>query len=887
MSYQNEILTPQLQSAPQTISGVIESHATRYPKRPALVGSEFAPFTFQDLGLHIKQIGKQLGAAGIGSLSRVGIVLPRCPEAAVLGVSIASHTTSVPLNPTLTAMEFEEEVRRVSLDAVVLPSWQESSAGAAARNSSLGIFQVSKCTNGLGDVALQQIRQIPRARQKSSVSSPQSAAIILRTSGTTGAVKLVPVTHQNLIEMANKMRRWFSLSFEDRCACILPTYYAAGLKTTLLAPLLLGESVALPATNHPENLSEWISDLRPTWFSATPSVLLAILDRLSELPEKLEHSLRFVLSSSAYLPEAVRTELEAALGVPVLEFYGLSEAGIMAANPAPPAKRKPGTAGLVPRSELAIKDQDETLLPDGKIGEIVVRGPSVTPAYINEFGSSGTGLKNGWLATGDLGFVDSEGFLTIVGRIKELINRGGEKVSPYDVEKALLLHPSVQDAAAFSIPHPRLGENVAAAVVLRPGIHATPSELREFLYGQLAHFKVPQQVFILPSLPRGKTNKILRSQLSEMVAQHIRQPTPPEGLLELQISEIWQSLLGRTDIGVEDDFFEAGGDSLQATEMILNVEIVTRQRIPKSELRSAYTIRQLAAAVARATPPRVELVTCAKEGSGRPFFFCHGDYLTHGFYALALADLLENDQAVYLLHPYRPRDIVASSTIEDMARSYIPHLLAAQPRGAFRLGGYCNGGLLAWELAHQLGKVGREVEFVVLVDTMSLNARLTLRAIEAMLRLVTRVSPKHIGKKIRSEAMNTLWWQIRRIWADRRIARRAIRLIRRAMSNIFRRSAPRQLAGNKSTFWGADYHRIMSNYIPPKTNSAIFCVLSEESRNNINMLPSSWTNLTPNVHTKYVLGGHASCITTHLSDLASSLNSVLASGLAVKLGPGR
>jgi oxalate---CoA ligase len=222
----------------------------------------------------------------------------------------------------------------------------------------------------------------------------------------------------------------------------------------------------------------------------------------------------------------VRTELEALLGIPILEFYGLSEAGIMAANPAPLAKRKPGTVGVIPPDELPIRSESGNILAVGEVGEIVVRGPSVTPGYVQDIDDPVSDFRRDWLGTGDVGFIDPEGFLTIVGRTKEIINRGGEKISPYEIEKALLDHPAVADAAAFSVPHTRLGENIAAAVVLKPQTRATSSELKTFLYDRLAHFKVPQRIFFMSDLPRGATGKISRSHLATAVASQVRARVP-------------------------------------------------------------------------------------------------------------------------------------------------------------------------------------------------------------------------------------------------------------------------------------------------------------------------------------------------------------------------
>src|SRR5262249_36727148 len=263
------------------------------------------------LSLQIRTVGEQLRAAGIGSSARVGIVLPKGPEVALLSLSIACHAISVPLNPVLTPTELEEEMTRLDLDALVLPSWQESAALDAAQNRSLAIFQASKAECVLPTVSLQKIREIPTSIAKSGGGSFCSTALLLRTSGTTGIVKLVPVTHRNLLECANKMRHWFSLSPNDRCACILPAYYAQGLKTAVLVPLLLGGSVALPTPEQSDNLAEWIRDLNPTWFSASPTYLQAALDRIRSRREaRLEHSLRFIFSGSSYLPDSVRTELE-------------------------------------------------------------------------------------------------------------------------------------------------------------------------------------------------------------------------------------------------------------------------------------------------------------------------------------------------------------------------------------------------------------------------------------------------------------------------------------------------------------------------------------------------------------------------------------------------
>ena len=328
------------------------------------------------------------------------------------------------------------------------------------------------------------------------------------------------------------------------------------------------------------------------------------------------------------------------------------------------------------------------------------------PGYLfDDIDGVPSGLQDGWLNTGDLGSIDEEGFLTIVGRTKEVINRGGEKIAPYDVEKALLCHPSVREAAAFAVPHPRLGQNVGVAVVLHASTSSTSTELIDFIFDRLAPFQMPRHIQIVESLPVGATGKISQSRLSEAFANRERPKEQPGAPLEILIADIWQRLLGRTDIGMDDDFFEIGGDSLQATEMLLELEETTRHRIAPSEVRVPLTIRHLAGVLADAAAAKQEVITRVRSGHGTPLFLCHGDYSGWGFYAFRLSEKLKGDGPVYLLHSMLD-STEGIETIEDMAQRHLPHVKAAAPSGPIRLAGYCNGGHAALEIASQLERSG-------------------------------------------------------------------------------------------------------------------------------------------------------------------------------------
>jgi oxalate---CoA ligase len=838
---------PELADA--TVATLIAQQVANRSESPAIIRSQDDFLTYNALGKQIAAFGELLRSNGLGRSARVGIMLPDGPELAVAIVAAVFHAVAVPLNPKLNASEFDDLFAVLRIDAVVLSDRVDSAGrdvavrhgarlleASCGRPGSLEIFGSASAMSAPADSAMALGEGV----------QPDAPAIILRTSASTGRPKLVPLTHRNLAITADKRRLLFKLTADDRALCATPLYYSQALKGALFTSLLIGGSVACPDRAADGDVLLWLADLQPTWLPAAPAFLRNLLDRvLAQREVPVGHRLRFIRSGAAPLPLAVRQGLEEMLGVPVLEGYGLTETGTVAANSISPEHRKRGTLGRSSPDEVAIRAEDGRLLPPGETGEIVVRGPGVMPGYLYDEEANRAAFVDGWFLTGDLGSIDAEGYLTYSGRRKEFINRGGEKISLYEIERALLLHPSIRDAAAFSVPHPRLGENVAAAVVLTPGATTTPTEIKEFLADHLAPFKIPHHVVLMPELPKGATGKTLKLQLSEAAATRIRDVVPPRDLLQLEILAIWQRLLGCTDIGIDDDFFEAGGDSLLAVQMVCEVEAITRQRIPPSALRSIYTVRELAAAVIRGMTTTPELVTQVKDGSGTPFLFCHGDWVTRGIYALKLADMLTCNQPVYLIHPYSDPD--PKLTIEEMARAYLPHVLAARPTGAFRLGGICNSGLLAWEIACQLERMGREVDAVILVNTVSLNARPAFRAIARLLGFIAVVAPKRISEKLKLGGMRTVWRMgaaVRAFWQKGKLNLKS--------------QGPVSFAS--------------SNYVPPKLRTRVLCVICEESGTGIKRSSMPWINLASEVLCDRVLGTMVTCITTHVGEIARVLD---------------
>jgi acyl-CoA synthetase (AMP-forming)/AMP-acid ligase II len=347
---------------------------------------------------------------------------------------------------------------------------------------------------------------------------PQGPAFILQSSGTTAEPKLIAYSHKNMMTAAARVMSWFNLRKDDRCLSVTPVYYCHGLTLTVFAPLLSGGSVAFPTSSSRIDMNEWFVSLEPTWLSGSPTLLRAILEKARAGDCKpISHSLRFVLSGGAPLQPEIQLDLQSALGAPVLEHYGATEAAQISSCLPTPRQAKLGTCGIPPHNTVVIVGDDGTRLDPGYIGEIWISGPTVVEGYLNAPEVSRLCFVDGWFRTGDIGSFDEEGFLTVRGRLKEIINRGGEKISPMEIEIALLRHPEVAEAAAFAVPHPRLGEDVSAAVVLRPLASAQSDELRQFLFGQLAWFKIPRRILILEELPRGNTGKIQRRKLAEKV----------------------------------------------------------------------------------------------------------------------------------------------------------------------------------------------------------------------------------------------------------------------------------------------------------------------------------------------------------------------------------
>ena len=350
------------------------------------------------------------------------------------------------------------------------------------------------------------------AEATTGLAEASDTALLLHTSGTTSRPKLVPLSHANLAASALHIGQTLTLTANDRCLNIMPLFHIHGLVAAVLSSLASGGSVFCTPGFNALRFSQWLGEAQPTWYTAVPTMHQAILARVARNPDALAKAkLRFIRSSSASLPAQVMAELEATFGCPVIESYGMTEASHqMTSNRLPPGARKPGSVGVAAGPEVAIMAQDGRLLKPGETGEIVIRGPNVIAGYENNPEANASAFAHGWFHTGDQGMLDDDLYLRVTGRLKEIINRGGEKISPLEVDEVLMDHPAVAQVVTFAMPHEKLGEEVAAAIVLREGFNASEAEIRSFAYSRLAEFKVPRKIVILEEIPKGATGKLQR-----------------------------------------------------------------------------------------------------------------------------------------------------------------------------------------------------------------------------------------------------------------------------------------------------------------------------------------------------------------------------------------
>ncbi len=602
-------------NAPQhvDIHHLLEDWAVRTPDAPVLVASGRIPLTYGRLYRHSDDVLQRLRALGVDCKDRVALALPTGPEMAVAFLSMAVGVTCAPLNPASSTDELDLYLADLDPKALIVQAGIDVPARAVAQARSIKIIELSPLLDVEAGLFTLTGEEHWRAGHYGFIQ-PDDVALMLPTSGTTSRPKIVPLTHINICTAAHNMRIALELVGSDRCLNVLPLFHVHALVTALLPSLMAGSSIVCTPSFSVSTFFTSMEEFRPTWYTAVPTIHQEILAHAALYREIISRCpLRFIRSGSAPLPPQVVTKLEEVFQVPAIVVYGITEAaGNITYNPLPFHERKTGSVGVAAGTEVAIMDQEGILLPAGEIGEIVVRGPSVFHGYYNNPTANRSAFTSDWFRTGDQGFLDRDGYLFITGRLKEIINCGGEKIIPQEVDNVLMEHPAVAQAVTFAVPHARLGEDVAAAVVLHQNAAATEQDIRRFAATRLTIFKVPHQVYMVEELPKSPTGKLQRSGLAEKLGLTThdqaktaiyRADAAPRTPIEELLAGLWAQVLNVETVGTHDNFFRLGGDSLLATQLLARVRETVRVELSFSSFFEIPTVAGMARNIGTARQP--------------------------------------------------------------------------------------------------------------------------------------------------------------------------------------------------------------------------------------------------------------------------------------------
>jgi acyl-CoA synthetase (AMP-forming)/AMP-acid ligase II/thioesterase domain-containing protein/acyl carrier protein len=717
---------------PHTIKDLI-FHGNQDPDHPALEAPGQQSLSYGDLQKQVLLVIKTLNSLGFVRNDRIAVIMPAGPETAVLGIGIMAGFTHTPLNPQYRDHEFQDMFSRLKVKAIVVQKNHKTAARDVALSQKIPIIEITPAPEKAGIFTLGEGIAVGEA--EAVFSTPEDTVIVMQTSGTTSVPKIVPLSQKQFCKCAYTYFTRLNLSDKDISLHIVAHFHILGITHTLLAPLLGGGTVVCTRDYISSDFLSLLKRYRPTFYCAAPAHHKGILHELKKVTagELDHHSLKYIRSTSSPLPPQARKELETLFGVPVIESYAMTESPVISIN----MPHKEGSAGIPMVESLVIMDEQGTILKTFENGEVAIRGDVVFSGY-EEPAENVPAFTGGYFRTGDIGYLDKEGYLFLTGRKKELINKGGEKFSPQEIDAVLASYPGVREAMAFRIDDPVLGEDVAAMVV-RTDEKVSEQDIRRYLLKHLIQFKVPRTIYFVDKIPKGPTGKLLRYAGTECynsgALRHENTPpevpaatlSPQESIFKDKIIQIWNDVLDVQSLSPDDDFFRCGGNSLTAIELLIRIERVFQITFPPDTIYLYPTIRQQALLICREgkTFSRYHPLIVPIRGNGTltPLFCFHplGGWIKEYQY---ISLFFDPERPVFGI---RARGLEPEEkpvlTVKEAAMEYIEAIKTVQKEGPYHLLGFSGGAIYAFELACELQKRGEFVTFLGIID-MSLPAPL-------------------------------------------------------------------------------------------------------------------------------------------------------------------
>jgi acyl-CoA synthetase (AMP-forming)/AMP-acid ligase II len=591
---------------PDSIPAMIAAHAREAPDAPALLAPGRSTLTYGGLGHRMSLAAEQLAGAGLGRGHRIALCIGAGPEHAVALLSIMSCATCVPVNADMDSPALRTLLERARVDAVIVSRQTAPHVAPVGDALHIRVLLLTPLPDEAAGAFALECGNHRGAQPRPPIGD--DVALVMHTSGSTGLPKIVPLTQRSQVtEAMHRIVHW-KFTARDRSICLAPPYTASALRRSLFPMFAAGGSVVCPPSFDGERLYDWLTEFEPTFYASGPAVHQSLLDAVQRRGGPPAHKLRYAISGTTALGQDTQMRLEAALGVPVIQTYAMTETGGIAQNPIPPGTRRPKSVGLPGLCEVRILD-GKGPAGTGEWGEIVVRGPSVFAGYEGDPQLNAQSFTDGWFRTGDLGYFDGDGYLFITGRAKELINRGGFKVSPAEVDAAFASHPAVKDVATYGVPHASLGEDVATVVVLREGAAATAQELRDFAFATIADYKVPTTVLLVDAIPRTGPGKLRRAELPQRFATRSRAAyDAPRNEHERAVVRAFEEVLHLDAVGRDDNFFALGGDSLRSLQVAARINDKFACHVRGSTLFRRPTPAEFAPEIERSTRQHGEFV---------------------------------------------------------------------------------------------------------------------------------------------------------------------------------------------------------------------------------------------------------------------------------------